>query len=485
MKLSQLLKCYLLALLLNALPLSATAYDFMVDGLCYSINSDSTTVRITFENPSSPGYSNIIGELDIPAKVEFNNLEYVVSAIDYFSFSGCVNLTKVTIPNSVNTMGMCVFSGCSNLTCVVFGNSVTSISDNAFAYCTSLSSIALPNSVKSIGFQAFNGCSALSNISLDDSLVSIGGYAFMGCNSLQSIVIPNSVTQIGSGAFYDCSSLENIAIPNTVSFIGDYAFSGTPWFDNQSDGLIYAGSVAYIYKGVIQSTTSLKINEGTVSISPSCFRKRNNLIEVYLPNSVNIIGYDAFKSCKDLIYVSISDSVTKIYSGTFMDCISLQSVNIPNNVTSIDYDAFSGCKALSEITIPNKVISIGQNAFARCANLLSINSYAKRPPIIEINTFANVDKQECVLHVPVGCAQRYRLAEYWHQFINIIDDLEVPVTPGDVNGDENVNVSDVTSLVNMILGVIAKDEQAADINKDGKVNVSDVTALINIILGVE
>ena len=53
---------------------------------------------------------------------------------------------------------------------------------------------------------------------------------------------------------------------------------------------------------------------------------------------------------------------------------------------------------------------------------------------------------------------------------------------GDVNGDGKVNVSDVTALINMILGVILKDEARADINGDGKVNVSDVTALINIIL---
>ena len=55
---------------------------------------------------------------------------------------------------------------------------------------------------------------------------------------------------------------------------------------------------------------------------------------------------------------------------------------------------------------------------------------------------------------------------------------------GDVNRDGKVNVSDVTALVNMILGVVAKDEETADVNKDGKINVSDVTALINIILGV-
>ena len=55
---------------------------------------------------------------------------------------------------------------------------------------------------------------------------------------------------------------------------------------------------------------------------------------------------------------------------------------------------------------------------------------------------------------------------------------------GDVNGDGKVNVSDVTALVNMILGVSAMDSSRADVNGDGKVNVSDVTALINIILGV-
>ena len=55
---------------------------------------------------------------------------------------------------------------------------------------------------------------------------------------------------------------------------------------------------------------------------------------------------------------------------------------------------------------------------------------------------------------------------------------------GDVNGDGNINVSDVTALVNMILGTITTDKVAADVNGDGKVNVSDVTALINIILGI-
>ncbi len=55
---------------------------------------------------------------------------------------------------------------------------------------------------------------------------------------------------------------------------------------------------------------------------------------------------------------------------------------------------------------------------------------------------------------------------------------------GDVNRDGKVNVTDVTTLINMILGVIPKDEEVADISGDGKINVTDVTSLINIILGV-
>ena len=55
---------------------------------------------------------------------------------------------------------------------------------------------------------------------------------------------------------------------------------------------------------------------------------------------------------------------------------------------------------------------------------------------------------------------------------------------GDVNRDGSVNVSDVTALINMILGVIPIDQEVADVNNDGSVNVSDVTMLINIILGI-
>ena len=53
---------------------------------------------------------------------------------------------------------------------------------------------------------------------------------------------------------------------------------------------------------------------------------------------------------------------------------------------------------------------------------------------------------------------------------------------GDINGDGVVNVSDVTALVNHIIGAEAYPVALCDVNADGEVNVSDVTALINLIL---
>ena len=54
---------------------------------------------------------------------------------------------------------------------------------------------------------------------------------------------------------------------------------------------------------------------------------------------------------------------------------------------------------------------------------------------------------------------------------------------GDVNGDGTVNVSDVTALINTILGIAHYEAKACDLNGDQVVNVTDVTHLISLILG--
>ena len=113
--------------------------------------------------------------------------------------------------------------------------------------------------------------------------------------------------------------------------------------------------------------------------------------------------------------------------------------------------------------------------------MTDIYSYIMEP--FTTYAFTNVTFHDVVtLHVPKGTYDKYNHYYPWYH-CTIVEDL-VTTEPGDVNCDGKVNVSDVTALVNMILGVIPKLEDIADLTGDGKVNVSDVTALINIILGV-
>ena len=99
----------------------------------------------------------------------------------------------------------------------------------------------------------------------------------------------------------------------------------------------------------------------------------------------------------------------------------------------------------------------------------------------------SLDEQDC----------EFQISENYHGKLNIFvlgrtangelvaDEVVVDngFIDGDVNVDGSVNVSDVTTLINMILGIIPTEKSMADVNDDGRVNVSDVTALINIILG--
>jgi hypothetical protein len=65
-----------------------------------------------------------------------------------------------------------------------------------------------------------------------------------------------------------------------------------------------------------------------------------------------------------------------------------------------------------------------------------------------------------------------------HYFASIV---EMNTMPGDVNGDGGINISDVTSLINLLLSA-GEISVGADVNGDGQVNISDVTALINRLL---
>ncbi len=279
------------------------------------------------------------------------------------------------------------------------GYTVTSIGDYVFYHCTtSLTSVIIPNSVTSIGTWAFRKCTSLANATIGDSVTSIGMEAFEDCTSLTSITIPDSVTSIGKGAFEGCTSLASITIPNSVTSIGRYAFDDTLWYNNQPDGIVYAGKVAYKYKGTMPENTSIILKEGTKGIAGSAFHECANLKSITIPDGVISIGEDAFIACTSLKNVIIPNSVTSIGDFAFDCCYSLTSVTMGNSVTSIGESAFDFCESLASITIPDSVTSIGECAFSGCKSLTAINVDVNNPNYCEIDGVVyNKDKTALVM----------------------------------------------------------------------------------------
>ena len=301
---------------------------------------------------------------------------------------------------------------------VVIENGVTNIGDHAFFGCSGLTSISIPNSVTSIGYRAFNGCESLGSVTFPNSMTSIGEQAFAECSDLTSITIPNSVTNIGSEAFWGCSGLTSLTIPNSVTSIGYEAFDGTKWYDNQPDGVVYAGKVLYAYKGTMPSNTKIDIKEGTTEITPTAFYGCSGLTSLTIPNSVTSIGAAAFYGCSGLTSLTIPNSVTNIGINAFSGCLGLTSITIPNSVTSIGENAFYRCSGLTSVTIPNSVTSIGFEAFAYCSGLTSITCEAITPPDCGSSCFYDINKSIPV-YVAANNVDAYKTANLWKDFTNI------------------------------------------------------------------
>ena len=201
----------------------------------------------------------------------------------------------------------------------------------------------------------------------------IGGFVTSGNYQsnyvLKKVVISEGITRIEGMAFMECEALTSISVPKSVVSIGSYAFGGEgkPWYESLPDGVIYFGSVCYGCKGELADNTSLRIKDGTVSVSPYAFSGQLGITGVTIPNSVKEIGYGAFSECFNLKKAVLPEQLTLIEDYLFGNCCSLESITIPKTVTRIGSNAFSNCTAFNKVTLPDSVTSLGSDAFDNTA----------------------------------------------------------------------------------------------------------------------
>ena len=331
--------------------------DVVNNGITYRIDENGATITAA---------EATLTEANIPSSVEFEGNQYPVIKINDRVFSGNTNLTTVTLPEGLTTLGSDAFNSCKSLRAVKVSSGVEAIPSNCFYECSSLESVSLPEGLVEIGASAFYECQNLESVALPESLTTLGDYAFISCKLLKTIKIPSGVTAIPRSCFFGCSSLESVTIPEGVMTIGSFAFK-------------------------------------------SC-----NLKALTLPESLEKIGDCAFYDNRSLKSVNIPAKVKTIGKQAFYDC-GLTELVIPEGVQTIDNYAFFN-NSLQNLTLPSTITSIGESAFRYNNNLQSITCNTATPPTLGDNAFGIYIKP--VIKVPLASIAAYKQANGWKDFTN-------------------------------------------------------------------
>ena len=216
------------------------------------------------------------------------------------------------------------FAGLSNLTIISIPHGVTSIGEGAFYNCRNLVTVSIPECVTSIAANAFYDNRNLESLNIPEELVTMGDRAFYGCEKIRSLTIPRNVTSIGKFAFLYCHSLSRIIVDSDNSV-----------YDSREDcnAIIETGS-----NTLILGCSVTDIPESVISIGDYAFYGNKNLSHVTIPKGVVSIGKYAFYECENLVNITISEGLVSIAEKAFQYCNSLQRI-INNSELSLSAGA--------------------------------------------------------------------------------------------------------------------------------------------------
>ncbi len=316
------------------------------------------------------------------ATITYNNLEYTdikreTSVLEY-------ELSQDETSYIVTGIGKCKDSNII-IPSEYHGLPVKSIKYDAFRGCSNLTSITIPNSVTSIGDSAFRSCSSLTSITipfvgstLEGTSNTHFGYIFGAAtssdnkkyvpDSLKEVII-TSGTSIGDSAFRSCSSLINVYYDGTIEDWCKIKFSYQDSNPMNPAEHFYIKNTNNEYDEV----TEIIISNVNISIGDYQFYSFDNIINVEIPNSVTSIGDSAFESCSSLTSIIIPDSVTDIGGQAFYGCSSLATMMIP--AYAIEYLPKGN---LQEVIITSGT-SIGDSAFESCSSLTIYCEVTSKP----------------------------------------------------------------------------------------------------------
>lgn len=361
-----------------------------------------------------------------------------VRVIGEFAFYCCDSITSVTMPSTLSTVNLVdgsvgsyvangiapfTFSGCFQLSGnITIPEGVTTISDHAFT-ATNISSITWPTTVTTIGGLAFASCSNLASVTIPNSVTLIEGGAFYNCYKTETINVPSTVS------FSDYSyGWMSYPASTTFQLVKNINYTGSLVDSNNTNGVGAWG--ARTLNGYIENGYVYR-NASKTCLTACDYTQTNATV----PASVDTLGFGAFIWHSDLTQVVIPEGVVEIGSQAFNSCSGLEQIDIPSTVSAIQDYAFSYCSALTDVTLPAALATLGCGAFSGC-ELDTLRMLGSVPPLYETNEgwWQNIDQTtgdtlwaydtslvNVPIIVPCHAGYAYRHAAGWSSCNNIID----------------------------------------------------------------
>ena len=398
--------------------------------------------QFIFENVDG-GYSirakdgvSVSGSLIIPEKYKNENVVLVAEG----AFKDNESITSVLVPNTVTQIGFGAFSGCNNISQItipfvgktsstdtprwaVFGyifgddnisddnmessstihktsegsytsqlvNSGSSyfyyniprslrtvivtnqenVPDYAFNNCDLLETITFEKSLQSVGTSSFRNCSALKSVDISNGVTEIKEYSYMNCSSLTSINIPNSVTSIQRGAFYGCNNIKTLVVPDSVTNIVKDAFGG--WSSLESITIPFVGrqmstdTARWAVFGYIFGDGDL--SDDSMNSSSTIHKTSSGVYTSQLVYSGSSwFHYDIPSTLKTVVITQQQD----IPNYAFNNCDLLETITFVKPLKSIGTSAFRNCSDLNKVDISEGVTEIKDFAYMNCSSLTDI-----------------------------------------------------------------------------------------------------------------
>jgi hypothetical protein len=268
---------------------------------------------------------------------------------------------------------------------------------------------------------------------------------------IEKVIVEAGVLSISSYAFQDCENLVEVSLPEGLRAVGGYVFYNT-------------------------AIRELTVPGSLTSVTVMAFYGCTKLETLILSEGIESIEMGAFQECSAIQNITFPTTLKSVWAGTFSGTPwrEKQGMLLIINGVLVDYDESQN--DTYDVVVPAEVDEIGDGVLLRGQLLDSVTILN---PMCELPEYGIRDT--ILYGYRNSTAEKY--VEEFGEKCNVTFVALDSVECGNINGDDDIDLKDVTLLFQFVNKQITAldNEAAADVDGDGKITLTDVTKLFQYV----